>query len=99
MWTKILIDKPKPNTMVEVLVLDKVLLVANINNELFCADNYCPHEGIKLTLGCFKGKQLKCSLHGFSFALDNAGQSDEIEVDNLQTYPIKEELGKVFIKI
>lgn len=98
MWLKLHINKPKDGTMTEVVVLDKSLLVANIDGELFCASNKCPHEDIALTLGCFKGKRIKCSLHGFSFDL-KTGSSDEAGVDNLSVFAIKEEAGQLFVSI
>ncbi len=99
MWIASNIVKPKEGTMLELNLLGQALFITQIDGQLFCADNLCPHENLKLTLGCLKGKRVKCSLHGFSFDLENQGDSGEVDVDNLQTYKIKEQDGNIFIDL
>ncbi len=74
------------------------LFVAQVNGQLYCGDNRCPHEDIALTLGCLKQNRVHCSLHGFSFDLDT-GKSSEACVDSLRTYPIKLENNIVYINM
>lgn len=84
--------------MLEVSVAGKALFVVKYKGHLYCAQNRCPHEDIKLTLGCLKGNRIKCSLHGYSFDL-TTGDSAEAEVDNMQVYPVKQENGQIYIKL
>ncbi len=98
MWTELLLKIPKQETMLDFKYQGKELFIANVAGKLFCAKNSCPHEGVKLTLGCLKNNNIKCSLHGFSFSLIN-GISDEANVDKLQTYPVKILNNKLFIKL
>jgi len=98
MWIKVLDSLPKEGTMVEVNIDDKELFVTLNNAQLFCAENRCPHEDIKLTLGCLKDNHVKCSLHGYSFDL-TTGKSSHEDVDNMQIYPVKQQDNKVFIEI
>jgi 3-phenylpropionate/trans-cinnamate dioxygenase ferredoxin subunit len=65
-WIKILDQAPKEGTMVEISIEGRDLFVTMNNSVLYCAENRCPHEDIKLTLGCLKGNRVKCSLHGYS---------------------------------
>lgn len=97
MWVKVLDQVPKEGTMVEVVVKGRDLLIALHQAKLYCADNRCPHEDIKLTLGCLKGNRIKCSLHGFSFDL-TTGDSACADVDNLRTYPVKQENNNIYIE-
>ncbi|MBT3195464.1 MAG: (2Fe-2S)-binding protein, partial [Candidatus Ruthia sp.] len=55
-------------------------------------------EDIKLTLGCLKGNRVKCSLHGYSFDLAT-GDSSEADVDNMQTYNVKQENNEIYIEV
>ncbi|SFV55148.1 Ferredoxin [hydrothermal vent metagenome] len=96
-WIEILDKKPKLGEMLETTFKGEDLFVANVNDELFCAKNKCPHEDIKLTLGCLKNKTIRCSLHGFIFNLTN-GKANEEGIDDLILYPIKELNNKIFIK-
>ncbi|BAF61743.1 Rieske (2Fe-2S) protein [Candidatus Vesicomyidisocius calyptogenae] len=98
MWVKILDKEPKEGEMVEVVVEGKDLFVTLNQGKLYCADNRCPHEDIKLTLGCLKGDRIKCSLHGFSFDLIT-GNSTQKSVDNLRIYPIKQENNKIYLEL
>ncbi len=97
-WIKVLDQAPKEGTMVEITVADKDLFVTLNNGHLYCAENRCPHEDIKLTLGCLKGDRVKCSLHGYSFDLET-GDSSEVDVENMQTYPVKQENKQIYIEI
>ena len=69
-----------------------------VDGKLYCAENRCPHEDIKLTLGCLKENRVKCSLHGYSFDL-STGDSSEQDVDNMRTYPVKKENNEIYIEI
>ena len=97
-WAKALNQVPKESTMVEVNIEGKDLFVAMNNGVLYCAENRCPHEDIKLTLGCLKGNRVKCSLHGYSFDLAT-GDSSEADVDNMQTYAVKQENNEIYIEV
>ena len=98
MWVKVLESAPKEGTMVEITVKGRDLFVTMNEGRLYCAENRCPHEDIKLTLGCLKGNRVKCSLHGYSFDLET-GDSLEEDVDNMLTYPIREENNEIYIKV
>lgn len=98
MWVKALDQVPKEGTMVEINVKGKDLFITLNNDALYCAENRCPHEDIKLTLGCLKDNRVKCSLHGYSFDLET-GDSSEKDVDNMITYPVKEENNEIYIEI
>jgi nitrite reductase/ring-hydroxylating ferredoxin subunit len=97
-WKKVLDQAPKEGTMVEIVLEGKDLFITMNNGILYCAENRCPHEDIKLTLGCLKGDRVKCSLHGYSFDL-KTGDSSEDDVDNMQTYAVKQENKEIYIKV
>ena len=97
-WYKVLNQAPKEGAMVKVQVNNQKLFVTLNNGQLYCAQDRCPHEDIELTLGCLKGNRVKCSLHGFSFDLAT-GDSSEQDVDNLQTYAVKQENNEIYIEV
>ena len=98
MWIKALDQVPAEGTMAEVTLNEQDLLVALHQGRLYCAENRCPHEEVKLTLGCLKANRIQCSLHGFSFDLAT-GDSSQQAVDNLRVYPVRQENNKVYIDI
>lgn len=98
MWVKALDITPKEGTMVAATIEGKKVFVTMNNGSLYAAENSCPHEDIELTLGCLKGNRVKCSLHGYSFDLVT-GDSSEADVDNLQTYAVKQENNTIYINL
>lgn len=98
MWVKILDVAPKEGTAVATIVEGTKVFVTMNNGFLYAAENRCPHEDIELTLGCFKDNRVKCSLHGYSFDLAT-GESSEEDVDNMQTYAVKQENNEIYIKV
>ncbi len=98
MWIKALDQAPKEGTMAALEVEGRKIFVTLNNGQLHCAENRCPHEEIELTLGCLKGNSVVCSLHGFSFDLAT-GNSSEEDVDNMLTFPVKQENNKIYIEV
>ena len=74
------------------------LVLTNYKDRLYCFENRCPHEEVKLSLGCVKNEKIKCALHGYSFNLVT-GWSTEEDLDRLKTYKVKRDNAGVYIKI
>lgn len=98
MWIKVNANIPKEGAMNETLVDGNDILIARSEGKLYCALNRCPHEDIKLTLGCIKDNRITCSLHGYSFSL-NSGQSSDSDVENLQMFGVKQEGNDIYIEV
>ena len=98
MWFKVLELSPKPNALKEVSLNGVELVLTNVKGRLYCFENRCPHEEVKLSLGCIKNEKIKCALHGYSFNLET-GCSSEVDLERLLTYQVKREKAGVYIKI
>ena len=98
MWFKVLESPPKPNVLQEVSANGVELVLTNIKDRLYCFENRCPHEEVKLSLGCIENEKIKCALHGYSFNLAT-GWSSEEDLNRLKTYQVKREKAGVYIKI
>jgi 3-phenylpropionate/trans-cinnamate dioxygenase ferredoxin subunit len=97
-WQIIDIKKPINNQIIDVNINGIDILITLVDDKLFACKNLCPHEEIKLSLGCIQNTQIKCSLHGFLFDL-TTGNCDNTDVDNLEVYEIKQENDKILIKL
>ena len=98
MWFKVLEYPPKPDVLKEVSLNGVELVLTNVKGKLYCFENRCPHEEVKLSLGCVKNEKIKCALHGYSFNLAT-GWSSEEDLDRLKTYKVKRKKAGVYIKI
>ena len=74
------------------------LVLTNVKGRLYCFENRCTHEEVKLSLGCIENEKIKCALHGYSFNLAT-GWSSEEDLNRLKTYQVKREKAGVYIKI
>ena len=98
MWFKVLECPPKPDVLKEVSLNGVELVLTNVKGKLYCFENRCPHEEVKLSLGSVKNEKIKCALHGYSFNLAT-GWSSEEDLNRLKTYKVKREKAGVYIKI
>ena len=98
MWFKVLESPPKPNVLQEVSANGVELVLTNVKDRLYCFENRCPHEEVKLSFGYIKNKKIKCALHGYSFNLETGWSSDE-DLERLKVYQVKREKAGIFIDI
>ena len=98
MWFKVLEHSPKPNVLKEVSVNGVELVLTNFNGRLYCFENRCPHEEVRLSLGCITNEKIKCALHGYSFNLET-GLSSEEDLERLKVYQVKREQTGIFVEI
>ena len=98
MWFKVLEYPPKLDVLKEVSLNGVELVLTNVKGKLYCFENRCPHEEVRLSLGCIKNEKIKCALHGYSFNLET-GWCLEEDLEHLKIYQVKQEKACVYIKI
>ena len=83
------INEIKPGKMKRVDTPDgKRLLVCNVNDEFYAVDDMCTHEDASLYLGCLKGDEVQCSLHGGMFNVKTGAATVEPAELPLKTYVV-----------
>jgi 3-phenylpropionate/trans-cinnamate dioxygenase ferredoxin subunit len=70
-----------------------------VKNEYFASDGYCTHEKFHLADGLVMGNLIECPKHNGRFDVTTGEAKRAPVCVNLQTYPVKVEAGKVFIRI
>jgi len=75
----------------------KTLCIINKEGKWYALDGKCPHAGGPLFAGKLEGDQILCPWHRFGFDL-NTGQSESGGYF-INTYPVKEEKGQLWIKV
>ena len=98
MWFKVLERSPKPNALKEISVNGVEFVVTNVKGRIYCFENRCPHEEVRLSLGCITNEKIKCALHGYSFNLET-GLSSEEDLERLKVYQVKREQTGIFVEI
>ena len=77
----------------------KAILICNVDGEFYAVDDMCTHEDSSLYLGCMKGDLVQCSLHGAKFSVKTGEPMEEPGEIPLQTYELKVEDGRIFVKV
>ncbi len=83
------INQIKPGKMQRIEAPDgKRLLVCNVAGHFYAIDDMCTHEDASLYLGCLKGEEIQCSLHGGRFNVKTGAATVEPAELPLQTYVV-----------
>lgn len=77
----------------------KDILVCNVDSEFYCVDDVCTHEDASLYLGCLKGEEIQCSLHGGRFNVITGKATVEPAEIPLKTYPTITENKQLFVDL
>ena len=87
----------QPGTMKRVDVRGRRILLANVAGRLCAVDDTCTHEEASLSKGVLKGELVKCPLHNSRFNVCTGAVLEEPAEENLRTYPVREEGGRILI--
>lgn len=96
-WVEINQEKLSNKPVQRISVEGKTLVYVKFNEEIFITESKCPHAGADISLGwCNSEGNLVCPFHRNEYQLKN-GRGKVGQGDYLKTYPVKQELGKVFV--
>jgi 3-phenylpropionate/trans-cinnamate dioxygenase ferredoxin subunit len=88
----------KPGKMKRVDTPDsKRVLVCNVDGEFYAVDDMCTHEDASLYLGCLKGDQVQCSLHGGMFNVKTGAATVDPAEIALNTYAVSISGGRILV--
>ena len=87
----------REGTMKRVEVRGRRILLANVAGRLCAVDDTCTHEDASLSTGVLRGELVKCPLHGSRFNVCTGEALEEPAEENLRTYPVREERGRILI--
>lgn len=85
------------NEVVGVQFQDKNLAIYDVNGEIFATDNICSHGNARLCDGFLEGHEIECPHHQGRFDIRDGKALCAPLTENISTYPVKIENGRVFI--
>ena len=88
-----------PGRMRRVDLAGRRILLANVNGRYCAVDDTCTHEEASLSRGVLKGELVKCPLHNSRFNVCTGKAMEEPAEEDLRTYPVREEGGRVLIGV
>ncbi|GAB3627810.1 naphthalene 1,2-dioxygenase [Pandoraea terrae] len=82
------------------LLLDgRDIALYGVEGEVFATDNVCTHGNARLCDGFLEGHEIECPLHQGRFDVRSGEAKCAPLTDNVRTYPVRIEGGKVFVDL
>lgn len=88
-----------PGKMMQVVVGDRRILLANVDGRYYATDDTCTHEEASLSAGSLRGALVKCPLHGSRFDVRTGRAMEEPAEENLKTYLVRLEGDSILIDV
>ncbi|MFZ6766208.1 non-heme iron oxygenase ferredoxin subunit [Undibacterium sp. Di26W] len=92
-------DDVPQDDVVGVAVEGRDLAIYSFNGNVYVTDNICTHGHARLCDGFLEGHEIECPLHQGKFDIRNGKAMCSPLTQDLRTYPVKIEAGKVFIEM
>ncbi|MFZ6758831.1 non-heme iron oxygenase ferredoxin subunit [Undibacterium sp. Ji50W] len=92
-------DDVPQDDVVGVAVEGRDLAIYSFNGNVYATDNICTHGHARLCDGFLEGHEIECPLHQGKFDIRNGKAMCSPLTQDLRTYPVKIEAGKVFIEM
>jgi len=93
------ISDAKPNSMMDVTINDKKILLANVNGNYFAIGDVCTHRGCQLSKGKLQGETVVCPCHGSTYDLKTGNFVKGPTVKPEPKYELKVENNDILINL
>ena len=92
-------DELKVNAMKLLHINNKRIVLARTENSYVAFDDRCTHKGGSLAGGSIMCGTVQCPWHGSQFAVDTGTVTAGPAKERVQTYPVQESEGKIFLEL
>jgi nitrite reductase/ring-hydroxylating ferredoxin subunit len=98
-WTYVLADSAlAEGQMAAVYPRGLNIVVARVDGALYAVSGKCAHMACPLFMGTLEGHTLVCPCHDWRYDI-RTGRFRAAPELGLQTYPVKAELGKIYVDV
>lgn len=98
-WVEVAsIEECPPGTCIERMAGEKILVVANVDGEIFALDGICAHQGGPLGTGVLNGCVLTCPWHGWQYDV-RTGQQLVSQSISQTVYRARESGGTIQVEM
>lgn len=88
-----------PGKMMQVLVGERPVLLANVDGRYYAIADTCSHEDASLSAGSLRGELVKCPLHGSRFNVRTGQVMEEPAEEDLPTYAVRVDGESILIAL
>ncbi len=83
--------------LIQVVVEDRLIAVYNLGGEFYATSDTCTHENACLSDGFVIDGIIECPLHQGRFDIATGKAQGSPVSENLATYPVKVEDGRIYV--
>lgn len=92
-------DEVFEGNVVGVNVQGRDIALYEVEGRVFASDNLCTHGRARLSDGFLEGREIECPLHQGRFDVCTGQALCAPLTQDLRTYPVRIEAGRVFLQI
>jgi naphthalene 1,2-dioxygenase system ferredoxin subunit len=85
--------------VVGIRVQGREIALYEVEGEVFATDNLCTHGQGRMSDGFLEGREIECPLHQGRFDVCTGKALCAPLTEDIRTYPVRVEAGRVFIHI
>ena len=78
---------------------NKTYCIYKLEDGFFATDGFCTHEAVHLEDGLVIDDEIECPMHQGTFNIKTGKAISPPACEDLKTYPVKVDNGKILIKI
>lgn len=99
-WTDVAASDGVPEgDVMGVSVAGREIALYGVEGEVYATDNICTHGQARLCDGFLDGHEIECPLHQGKFDVRSGKATCEPVTDDLRSYPVKIEAGRVYLAL
>lgn len=92
-------DAVPEEDVIAVHVAGKEVALYGVEGDVYATDNICTHGHARLCDGFLEGTEIECPLHQGRFDVRTGKAMCAPLTDNIRSYPVKIENGRVFVDL
>lgn len=93
------LDDIPEDDVIGVQVQGRDIAFYRVEEDVYATDNICTHGHARLCDGFLEGHEIECPLHQGRFDIRNGKAMCEPLTEDIRTYPIKIEDGRVYVAL
>ena len=99
-WVKVAdLSDCQPGTLLEVEAEQELIVLANIDGDLYALENRCSHQDLPLSDGELDGDRLECLYHGARFDVCTGRAVGLPAIKPVPTYDVQLRGQEIFVQI
>jgi nitrite reductase/ring-hydroxylating ferredoxin subunit len=99
-WIRVAdLDECPPGSLLEVEAGQELLVLANVDGDVYALENRCSHQDLPLSDGELEGDRLECLYHGARFDVCTGKAMELPAVKPVATYVVELRGRDIFVQI